>query len=126
MTQAKEYPSNTGSIGTRANELAQDAGKEVLDAANRQGKKGMEAIGRGLEAAAQQIEGKSQTVEAEGLRKGADATAAGLRNASRYLTETDPQSMLSDLDEAIRAHPYRALAIGLGVGWLIGRMGRRD
>jgi ElaB/YqjD/DUF883 family membrane-anchored ribosome-binding protein len=45
--------------------------------------------------------------------------------AVRYFRETEPQSILTDLDRAIRTHPYRALAVGFGVGWLLGKLARR-
>ena len=48
-----------------------------------------------------------------------------LSGAAQYLEERDPKSAIQDLDRAIQAHPYRAIAVCLGLGWMIGRMARR-
>jgi ElaB/YqjD/DUF883 family membrane-anchored ribosome-binding protein len=52
--------------------------------------------------------------------------ADSLSDAARYLEGRDPNSPLVRLDSAIRAHPYRALAVGVGIGWIVGRLARRD
>lgn len=44
-----------------------------------------------------------------------------LHNAGRYLQENDVRSISRSVDEAICAHPYRSMLIGLGLGWFVGK-----
>jgi hypothetical protein len=44
-----------------------------------------------------------------------------LHNAGRYLQENDVRSISRAVDEAICAHPYRSMLIGLGMGWFVGK-----
>lgn len=44
-----------------------------------------------------------------------------LHNAGRYLQEHDVRSIGRSVDEAICAHPYRSMLVGLGVGWFVGK-----
>jgi hypothetical protein len=118
---------NDRSIGDRA----RDATRDVLDEANRQGQRGMTTIGQTLENAASYVESKVGGAVQGGkvpvLNPGhVDTVAGGLHSAAKYLQDHDPRSAIGDLDRAIQRHPYRAMAIGIGVGWLIGRLTRRD
>lgn len=47
-----------------------------------------------------------------------------LQSAGRYLQENDVRSISRAVDSAICTHPYRSLLIGLGAGYLVGRVGR--
>jgi hypothetical protein len=78
----------------------------------------MSAVGHGLKDIARRFEGES-------VDEPTGKVVQSLTGAARYLEERDPKSALQDLDVAIQRHPYRAIAITLGVGWLIGRMARR-
>lgn len=118
-------------IPERARELAGDVGREVLERANAQGQRGMRAMGESLERAANYVGANVGAAVADAevpgvRREHVDAVADGLHSASRYLREKDPSSLVSDVDGAIRRHPYRAMAIGLGVGYLVGRWMRSD
>ncbi len=117
--QELESAQNDRALKERSKALAQDAVGELLDRANDVGAKTMSAVGHGLGDLARRIEGEVQPNE-----KGAKV-AQSITDAARYLEERDPKSALVDLDHAIQAHPYRAIAVCLGVGWLVGRMARR-
>ncbi len=118
-------------LGERAKELATDAGREVLEEANRTGQRGMHAMGEKLERAADFVEAKGKRVVSDAVVPGlkrdhVEAVSGGIQTAADYLREKDPKSMLVDVDGAIQRHPYRAMAIGFGVGWVIGRLFRSD
>ncbi|MFO0728431.1 MAG: hypothetical protein U1E65_31940 [Myxococcota bacterium] len=118
-------------LGERAKELAADAGREVLEEANRRGKTGMSAMGKKLEEAADYVDSTGKRAVHDGnvpglKREHVEAVAGGMQHAADYLREKDPKSLLQDIDQGIQKHPYRAMAIGFGVGWLVGRLFRGD
>lgn len=118
-------------IPEKAKELVSDVGREVLQRANQQGQRGMQAVGDQLERAANFVGANVgpavANVEVPGVkREHVDAVADGLHSAAAYLRDTDPSSLLTDVDHAIQRHPYRAMAIGLGIGYLVGRWMRSD
>ena len=50
-----------------------------------------------------------------------------LHSAGRYLQEHDTRGLARSIDSAICAHPYRSIAVGLGLGWIVGRfLSRRE
>lgn len=87
-----------------------------LDAA---GARSLERLGAILEQAAGAMS------ERAGEGAPTSAVAGRLRRAGEYVGAQTPKSALADLDSAIASHPYRSMAIGLGVGWLLGRLTRR-
>lgn len=76
------------------------------------------AIGERLEKAGEYLEGKGK----------AAFISERLHGAGKYLQDTEPRQIFRTVDEAICAHPYRGMVIGLGIGWLVGRFlsGRGD
>lgn len=46
----------------------------------------------------------------------------GAQGVSNYLRNNDAAAMRADLEAQVRAHPLTAIAIGLGVGYLIGKL----
>ena len=126
MTQMTNYPENfettppdDRALKQRSKALAQDAVGELLERANDVGNRTMTAVGQGLKDIARKVEGQG-TPDATQTK-----VAQSISDAGRYLEERDPKSAMQDLDRAIQAHPYRAIGICLGVGWLVGRMARR-
>ena len=103
----------------RSKALAQDAVGELLDRANEVGSRTMTAVGHSLKEIAHRFEGETPIDQPTGK------VVQSLSGAARYLEERDPKSAVQDLDRAIQAHPYRAIAVCLGLGWMIGRMARR-
>ncbi|MCC7380469.1 MAG: hypothetical protein IT384_01465 [Deltaproteobacteria bacterium] len=127
---AEAAPANDRDLSGRAKDLAQDAGRELLEAANKKGQRGMSALGQQLEHAASFVSREAGEAAERGQlpidREKVGAVTDRIQSAASYLRENDPKSMLEDVDTAIRKHPYRAMAIGLGIGWLIGRLSRSD
>ena len=126
MTTPQGFESTTGeeheqerALRERSKALAQDAVGEILTRANEVGNKTMTAVGHGLKDIARKFEGE-QNVDAP-----TGKMVQSLNTAARYLEDRDPKSAIQDLDRAIQAHPYRAIGICLGLGWLVGRMARR-
>ncbi|MBI4822477.1 MAG: hypothetical protein HY791_39825 [Deltaproteobacteria bacterium] len=107
----------TENLGGRMKDLAVDTGKTVLSGANTAGDKGMTALGEGLDKAASFVESKVAD-------RRVDAITSPVHNAAEYLKKKDPESAITDLDQAIHNHPYRAMAVALGIGWVIGRLMR--
>ena len=106
-------------------ERARDLGREVVAEAERHGRKGMQRVGATLEAAGQQVEAELGRGVVPGVtREQAHAVGEQLGSAGRSLQGNDPRTLLADVDDAIRRHPYRAAAITFGIGWLIGRLSR--
>lgn len=53
-----------------------------------------------------------------------DATSAvgrSLEGGARYLQETDSERIRSDVSGVMRNHPVMSMAVGIGLGFLIGR-----
>ena len=102
------------------------AGRGLAEQATRHAQRGIQAIGEGLDRAADYVEREAERRSVPGVKPEQVAAVAGeLHNAAGYLQSAPPGQMLSDLDAAVRRHPYRAVAIGLGLGWVIGRLSRR-
>jgi uncharacterized protein YjbJ (UPF0337 family) len=70
-----------------------------------------------VEGAAQQVAGSAQELYGQ-----AKDTAANAAKAVRETAET----VEDFLRKSIESRPYTTAAIALGIGFLIGRMGRRD
>lgn len=45
-----------------------------------------------------------------------------VQGASEYLRTKNPAAMRADLEAQVRARPLTAIAIGLGVGYLLGKL----
>jgi ElaB/YqjD/DUF883 family membrane-anchored ribosome-binding protein len=69
------------------------------------------AIGNRLERAGDYLEEKGR----------AAFVSDRLHSAGRYLQENDVRSITKSVDDAICAHPYRSMMVGLGIGWVIGK-----
>ncbi len=112
----------------RARSLAQDASKELLDKANESGSKGFTKMGSKLDEAADYLRDRAPEAASK-LHidsRHVDAVADKMHTAAGYLQQRDPRSVLGDLDRSIQQHPYRALLIGAGLGYVLGRLFRRD
>lgn len=112
-------------LSMRAKELARDAGTSAAARINDAGSKGMSAMGRAVHDAARRVdetgrhmaESDNNPVKVEHI----DALTVPMEKTAKYLTDSDPKSMAADIDQAVHRHPYRAAAVGLAAGWVIGR-----
>ena len=125
--QEPEAGRDSHTVGPNGEEAAApDVGHGMRERARELGGR-LDALGaRGFERVASVLEQAGDMVEERGKdTAGVDAVVEPLRRAGRYVGEKTPSSALTDLDRAIERHPYRALAVGLSVGWAIGRLTRR-
>ena len=122
--------------------VGQDIGNAVEstldDVAGRIREKGRKAVasidGRriaaadGLEGAARGLHDKADSIAdgGERLSKVTHEVADRVDGASRYIREKDARDMLADVESIVRAHPTRSLLAVLAIGFLAGRVLRRD
>lgn len=113
-------------LKNRAVDLSKDTGRTLGAAINELGGEGMTAAGKKVDQLADMVTEKGleaavderSPVTAEQI----DATVGSIRAAASYLHESDPASVLQATDRAVRAHPYRSIAIGLCAGWMVGKL----
>ncbi len=112
-------------LKSRASDLAKDTSSHLANRANQTGARGMTSLADSIDRAAQRLDDSA----AEQDKIPADKVAVvseRMHGAANYLREKDPRGMLSDVDGAIQRHPYRAMAAGLAIGWVVGRLMSRD
>jgi ElaB/YqjD/DUF883 family membrane-anchored ribosome-binding protein len=103
-----------GQAGEKAAELGTRA-SEQADAA-------MTSAGQQLRGAAQALRDRAPAGRAGELTTGA---ADALERGGAYLQRSDPNAVMRDAEALIRRYPMQALAVGLGVGFLIALTLRR-
>ncbi len=129
----------TGESGPHVGEDIGNAVESTLDdVAGRIREKGRKAVasidGRriaaadGLEGAARGLHDKADAIAGGGerLSKVTHEVADRVDGASRYVREKDARDMLADVESIVRAHPTRSLLAVLAIGFLAGRVLRRD
>jgi ElaB/YqjD/DUF883 family membrane-anchored ribosome-binding protein len=86
------------------------------------------AAADGLEGAARGLHDKADSIAdgGERLSKVTHEVADRVDGASRYIREKDARDMLADVESIVRAHPTRSLLAVLAIGFLAGRVLRRD
>jgi ElaB/YqjD/DUF883 family membrane-anchored ribosome-binding protein len=125
MTQQPE--ASPAPLGDRAKDLASEAGRNIAEKVNEQADKGMKSLGKKLDEAADYVRdrGADAADRAHIDARHVDNIADRIHGAASYLQDRDPRSALSDLDQSIQKHPYRALLVGAAVGYVVGRFFRR-
>ena len=68
------------------------------------------SVGRGLETAADSMANRAQSM------------SDGIARTGRYLQSSDTEQMGRDLTNWVRENPAVSLALGFGIGFMIGRM----
>lgn len=101
---------STEDLGRSASTSGSSMGSSIASEENK-GSGVTGAIGSRLERAGDYLDEKGK----------ASFISERLHNAGRYLQENDVRSISRSVDEAICAHPYRSMLIGLGVGWFVGK-----
>jgi len=126
MTQ--NHDASPEALAERARSLASDAGREFLERANTEGARGFTAVGRSMDDAARYVRSHGvQAAERFEIDPGhVDGVANSIEGAAEYMQTSDPKRLFSDVDRAVQRHPYRALAIGAAVGYVVGRLFSRD
>jgi ElaB/YqjD/DUF883 family membrane-anchored ribosome-binding protein len=54
-----------------------------------------------------------------------DRMAEGMESTAHWLRDADLEGMIMRFERVVRTHPFRALFVAVGVGYLLGR-GLRD
>lgn len=118
LQQAQE---KAGELKDRATEKA----GELKDRAAQAGQQANERIDSAMTATGERLSDLAQTVRdrAPAGQAGdvAQNAARALERGGEYLQRADPTMVRSDLENVIRDHPIEALAIGLGIGFLLGK-----
>ncbi len=100
----------TGQVQAKASEL--------VDQTNAQLNQALSSAGQQLHGVARQV----RQIPAPGQVSELVGRAADVIDRSgAYLERADPDTMRSDLEQLIRKHPLPALAVGIGIGYLLGR-----
>jgi len=85
----------------------------------------VQALGRqvtdGFDNATSQV-GEGLSATSTGLVNSASAVAARLDDAGSYLRDVDASRVGQDLTRLIRNNPKTAIAAGLGLGFLVGKL----
>lgn len=98
--------------------------RRISDRMYEGGARGMSRIGERLHSAAESFDRRSMAGSGR-ICRGEQRLAGRLEHAASYFDESDPRELFSDVDELVRRHPYRTMAIGVFAGWVIGRILRR-
>ncbi|GAB4423408.1 MAG: hypothetical protein OHK0015_00970 [Chloroflexi bacterium OHK40] len=104
---------------------AVEKAEELKDRASQAGQQAYERIDSAMTATGERMTDLAETVrqKAPGGQAGevAHNAARVLEQSGTYLQRADPGKVRNDLERVIRDHPIEALAIGLGVGFLLGK-----
>jgi len=113
----------THKAGEKAQDLAHAAGQKVQDVAHAAGQKAEDAtasLGGSLKTAAEKVR---ENAPQEGmLGRGAEAVANTLERGGDYLQEKNLHGMAEDITEMIKRNPIPAVLVGVGLGFLLGRI----
>jgi hypothetical protein len=126
--QASERAKEAASaVGTKAKEAASAVGELVSTAASATGS----AVGRGADrataAAGSGVRHLGETIKDKGPHSGmlGSATRAvgdTLEEGGQYLEREGMSGMLDDVSQLIRRNPMPSILVGIGLGFLVGRM----
>jgi len=109
--------------GDKAQDLAHAASQKVQDVAHAAGQKAEDAtssLGSGLKTAAEKFR---ENAPHEGMiGRGAEAVASTLERGGDYLRDKNLHGMAEDMTEMIKRNPIPALLLGIGLGFLLGRV----
>ena len=121
--KAQETAAN---IGERARNLASDVSQRAGDVAERAENKADDALSSVGHRMSSMAGSLRQTAPREGVvGSAAGAVADRLDSGGRYLQEHGVSEITDDLGGVVRRHPFPALCLAFGVGFLIGMASRR-
>jgi ElaB/YqjD/DUF883 family membrane-anchored ribosome-binding protein len=79
----------------------------------------MSALGHGAYAVAANVRSQGRRMDVDPSHL--NAVSQPIDAAGRYLVHNDPRQMARDVDGSVKTHPYKAMAVGAAVGWIVGR-----
>jgi len=99
--------------------VAQKAG-DVASAVGHKAEDATAAVGHGMQTAADKVR---EHTPSEGMLGGASRNVAdAIDSAGKYVEDRNLSGMMEDMTNLVRRNPIPALLLGLGVGFLIGRL----
>jgi len=120
MEKAKDFVSQ---VGDKAREAASSVGEMASNAASNVGKKAEDLTSSAGSSLRQAGESLSHAAPSGGMFGGAAQTVAqGLKQGGRYLEDAGLSGISEDVTNVIRRNPIPAVMIGIGLGFLLGRV----
>jgi len=116
---AESFGEKAESAASTATEKAKGAASYVSDKAGQ----ATEAVGCGMESLGGAI--REHTPHSGMLGNASECVASKLESAGQYLEQEGLQGLGQDVTNLIRRNPIPALLVGVGLGFLMARMGRR-
>lgn len=122
--KAKEAASG---VGAKAKEAAQAIGGMVSSAASAAGTAAGNAAERATTAAGSGVRHLGETIKEKGPQSGVFGSATRavgntLQEGGQYLEQEGFSGMMDDVAELVRRNPLPAVLVGVGLGFLLGRM----
>jgi ElaB/YqjD/DUF883 family membrane-anchored ribosome-binding protein len=122
MDKAKDFGSQ---VADKAKGVAHSVGEAVSGAASTVGKKADDltaTAGTGIKNLGETLSHKAPH---EGmLGNASQAVASTIKDSGRYIEEAGLSGMAEDLTNLVRRNPIPALFVGMGLGFLLGRVMR--
>jgi ElaB/YqjD/DUF883 family membrane-anchored ribosome-binding protein len=84
------------------------------------GQRPLQSMAEGIGSAAERIREKAPQEGRAG--RVAERVAQTLENGSRYLSEHDVPEIADDVTQLVKRYPMQTMWVGLGVGFLLGRI----
>jgi len=110
-------------VSQKASDVASAVSHKASDAASAIGHRAEDAtaaVGHGMQTAADKVREKGPS---EGMLGNASRTVAdAMDNAGKYVEDRNLSGMMDDVTNLVKRNPIPALLLGLGVGFLIGRL----
>lgn len=121
-TAADKAKEALGHVGSALSSTASAAGTALSNTASTVGQKADDAaagVGTGLKSVASTI--RDQGPQSGMLGQASSTVAGAIESTGQYLSDKQLSGMADDIGEMIKAHPFPAVCIALGVGFLLGR-----
>jgi phage-related protein len=111
----------------KVKDVATDVVDKAKGAASNLGHKAEDAthaIGSGMQSLAGSLRGHLPQSGPIGAATG--ALESGLESTGKYLQQEGLQGMAEDLTKLIRTHPFPAMMLGIGLGFILARLTTRS
>jgi ElaB/YqjD/DUF883 family membrane-anchored ribosome-binding protein len=111
------------SVGQKASDAAHNVGQRASDAAHNVGQRAEDAtsaVGSGISHLAGQV--RDSAPQSGMLGTAGRQVADTMDSVGHYVSDKNLTGMMDDVTGLVRRNPIPALLIGLGVGFLIGRV----
>lgn len=110
-------------VSHAASAVGQAVTQKASDAAHAIGHKAEDAtaaVGQGMQTAADKV--REYTPDSGVLGSASKGVADAIEGAGKYVEDKNLSGMMDDVTNLVKRNPIPALLVGLGVGFLIGRL----